>query len=55
MRNCGITDVGSELIGIAIGDMKRTSSKLLSLNLSGNFIGDKGAIEIAKVIDYLIG
>jgi hypothetical protein len=34
---------------MVLGDVGRVSSKLLILNLSGNNIGDGGAIEIAKV------
>jgi hypothetical protein len=35
---------------MALGDVGRVPAKLMILNLSGNYIGDKGAIEIAKVI-----
>lgn len=47
LRHCGITDKGAELIGQALGSIKKTNTKLISLNLSGNKITDKGAEHIA--------
>jgi hypothetical protein len=45
--NC-ITDVGAEMIGLALGTITRQNQKLLSLNLTGNKIADKGAHCIAN-------
>ena len=47
LRHCGITNKGAELIGQTIGSIKKSNTKLISLNLSGNKISDAGAEHIA--------
>ena len=42
-----MTSKGAEMISTAISD--KDATKLISLNLSGNFIGDKGAKHLADV------
>ena len=42
--------MGAELIGAALGTVKRQNTKLITLNMSGNMITDFGAIAIANVI-----
>ena len=49
LRYSGITDVGAEHIGSALGNFAQQNQKLLSLNLTGNKIGDAAASHIAKV------
>jgi len=49
LRYSGITDVGAERIGSALGNVTRQNQKLLSLNLAGNKIGDAGARHLADV------
>lgn len=49
LRNCQITDIGAEKLGNELGNIWTGNTNLLSLNLSGNYIGDAGAIGIAKV------
>jgi len=49
LRYNGITDVGAEHIGSALGTAVRQNQKLSSLNLAGNKIGDVGATHIACV------
>ena len=49
LRYNGITDVGAERIGSALGSLAQQNQKLLSLNLAGNKIGDVGASHIANV------
>ena len=49
LRHCGITNKGAELIGQTIGSIKKSNTKLISLNLSGNKISDAGAEHIAMV------
>ncbi|RNA24872.1 leucine-rich repeat-containing 71-like isoform X6, partial [Brachionus plicatilis] len=48
LRNCQISDIGAEKLGNELGNIRTQNTKLLSLNLSGNFITDNGAIEIAR-------
>ncbi|XP_059156224.1 leucine-rich repeat-containing protein 71-like isoform X3 [Physella acuta] len=47
LRHCGITDTGACGIGRVLGNMKAPNTKLISLNLSGNLIGDVGAESLA--------
>lgn len=47
LRHCGITDKGAQLLGAALGTIKKANMKLISLNLAGNMIGDTGAEHIA--------
>jgi len=49
LRYNGITDVGAEHIGSALGNVTQQNQKLLSLNLTGNKIGDAGARHLADV------
>jgi hypothetical protein len=49
LRNCQITDSGAQKLGYALGNIYSQNKKLLILNLSTNYIGDKGAIELANV------
>merc|ERR1712179_546145 len=42
MRYCGITDKGAEQLGSALGQIKKSNTKLISLNLAGNHISDTG-------------
>ena len=49
LRHCGMTDKGAKSIGEALGTVKRTNTKLVTLNLAGNQISDQGAIDIANV------
>jgi len=49
LRYSGITDVGAERIGSALGNLTRQNEKLLSLNLAGNKISDTGAGHLADV------
>ena len=53
LRHCGITNKGAELIGQTIGSIKKSNTKLISLNLSGNKISDAGAEHIAMVSYYI--
>nr|XP_022303411.1 leucine-rich repeat-containing protein 71-like isoform X9 [Crassostrea virginica] len=48
LRHCGMTDKGAKSIGEALGTVKRTNTKLVTLNLAGNQISDQGAIDIAN-------
>ena len=48
LRNCMITDIGAEKLGISLGTIKLQNTKLLSLNLSSNAITDAGATELAR-------
>ncbi|CAL1530498.1 unnamed protein product [Lymnaea stagnalis] len=48
LRHCKITDKGAASIGRALGTAKLANTKLLSLNLTGNFIGDVGATALAQ-------
>ncbi|XP_025081850.1 leucine-rich repeat-containing protein 71-like isoform X5 [Pomacea canaliculata] len=48
LRFCCISEVGARNIGASLGTTKFANTKLLSLNLSGNCIGDEGACHIAK-------
>ncbi|XP_005106245.1 leucine-rich repeat-containing protein 71 isoform X4 [Aplysia californica] len=47
LRHCKITDKGSAGLGRALGTAKVANTKLLSLNLTGNDIGDPGAESLA--------
>jgi len=49
LRYNGITDVGAERIGSALGTFTRQNQNLMSVNLAGNKIGDVGVCHIAKV------
>ena len=49
LRYNGITDVGADLLGKALGTVQTQNMKLLSLNLNGNKITDKGAQSFATV------
>ena len=49
MRYSGITDVGAERIGSALGNVAQQNQKLVSLNLAGNKIADVGAHHLADV------
>ena len=48
LRNNKIDDISAEYISYGIGDVKRQNKKLINLNLSGNLIGDHGAISLAR-------
>lgn len=48
LRYCGITDVGAESLGKTLGTTEKQNQKLLSLNLAGNKITDRGAEHIAN-------
>ena len=43
LRFCDIIDKGAERLAYALGNMLKRNCKLLTLNLSGNRIGDDGA------------
>lgn len=48
LRHCGITDAGAIKLASCLGTpLRATNSKLLSLNLAGNHIGDRGACALA--------
>ncbi|BFZ07715.1 hypothetical protein BsWGS_10753 [Bradybaena similaris] len=47
LRHCRITDKGAARLGTALGNVISTNRKLISLNLSGNFITDDGAEHLA--------
>lgn len=47
LRYCQITDKGAISIGHCLGSAKKANTKLVSLNLTGNSIGDPGAEAIA--------
>ena len=49
-----MTDKGAKSIGEALGTVKRTNTKLVTLNLAGNQISDQGAIDIANVCQWLL-
>ena len=49
LRYNGITDRGAEELGRLLGSPTRSNQKLLSLNLNGNRITDKGLAFIAEV------
>ncbi len=51
LRYNGITDVGAERLGQALGTTNKQNSRLLSLNLTGNRLTDAGAGHIAQVRD----
>ncbi|KAL5019458.1 hypothetical protein ScPMuIL_002350 [Solemya velum] len=48
LRHCGITDKGAEMLGHSLGSARKTNTKLIALNLSGNQIGDAGMEHIAN-------
>ena len=52
LRHNQLDDDAIALIANGIGSLKRQNTKLLHLNLSSNRIGDKGAIELAKVFFF---
>ncbi|CAF1192359.1 unnamed protein product [Didymodactylos carnosus] len=52
LRFCSITDVGAELLAKSLGNMITQNWKLLTLNLSGNRITDKGAKAFAKALRF---
>ncbi|CAF4146709.1 unnamed protein product [Rotaria socialis] len=52
LRYCNITDKGVERIARALGNISRQNWKLLTLNLSGNRIGDIGAQSLAAALRY---
>ena len=37
-------------MSLGLGDIRRQNSKLLTLNLSNNLIGDDGAVSLARVL-----
>jgi len=47
LRHCKITDKGAAGLGRNLGTAKSQNTKLLSLNLTGNEIGDQGAESLA--------
>ncbi|GFO11884.1 leucine-rich repeat-containing protein 71-like isoform x2 [Plakobranchus ocellatus] len=47
LRHCKITDKGAAGIGSCLGTAKKTNTKLVSLNLTGNLIGDAGVEALA--------
>jgi hypothetical protein len=49
LRNNQIDDEQAKYISLGLGDIRRQNSKLLTLNLNGNLIGNEGAIQIARV------
>jgi len=49
LRFCDITDTSAERLANALGNMSTQNWKLLTLNLSGNRIGDEGAKSFATV------
>ncbi len=49
LRYCDIHDTGAERLANALGNISTQNWKLLTLNLSGNRIGDRGAISLATV------
>ena len=49
LRHNGITDIGAKQIGLSLGNFTRQNQKLVSLNLTGNKIGDMGVCHIAEV------
>jgi len=49
LRYNGITDIGAKQIGLSLGNFTRQNQKLVSLNLTGNKIGDMGVCHIAEV------
>ena len=49
LRYNQITDKGAGLIGRALGTPQTSNQKLVSINLSGNQIGDQGTEHIANV------
>ena len=49
LRHNSISDKGAESLGKALGNALKQNTKLLSLNLTGNRITDKGAAHIAGV------
>jgi hypothetical protein len=49
LRYCNINDTGAERLANALGNISTQNWKLLTLNLSGNRIGDNGATSISTV------
>lgn len=45
-----IDDMAARCISYGLGDVRRSNSKLLTLNLNSNLIGDEGAKSLARVI-----
>ncbi|CAF0866619.1 unnamed protein product [Rotaria sp. Silwood1] len=52
LRYCNITDTAAERLAFALGNMLKQNRKLLTLNLSGNRIGDNGAKSFATALRY---
>ncbi|XP_067941389.1 leucine-rich repeat-containing protein 71-like isoform X2 [Watersipora subatra] len=50
LRHNGITDLGAKNIATMLGNFKSSNSKLTSLNLAGNSIGDAGGKAIAEAL-----
>uniref|UniRef100_A0A0B7BKQ4 Leucine-rich repeat-containing protein 71 n=1 Tax=Arion vulgaris TaxID=1028688 RepID=A0A0B7BKQ4_9EUPU len=48
LRYCNITDNGAAEMAKLLGTAKYANTKLISLNLSGNLIGDYGAAQLAE-------
>lgn len=48
LRHCDVDDLGARGIGLSLGNIKGTNSKLLSLNLAGNRIGYEGVEHLAR-------
>jgi hypothetical protein len=49
LRFCHITDKGADRLAYTLGNISTQNRKLLTLNLSGNRIGDDGAQAFATV------
>ncbi|RUS84468.1 hypothetical protein EGW08_007764 [Elysia chlorotica] len=47
LRHCKITNKGAAALGRCLGSAKKANTKLVSLNLTGNFIEDAGAEALA--------
>ncbi|CAF0784193.1 unnamed protein product [Brachionus calyciflorus] len=50
LRNNKLGDIGVQYLSCALGELKRSNTKLLSLNLNTNSIGDEGAKHLAKAL-----
>ncbi|CAF3653656.1 unnamed protein product [Adineta steineri] len=52
LRFCNITDTNAERLANALGNMSKQNWRLLTLNLSGNQIGDNGGKSFATALRY---
>ncbi|CAF0960341.1 unnamed protein product [Adineta ricciae] len=52
LRYCNMTDLGVERLANALGNMSKQNWKLLTLDLSGNRIGDNGGKSLATALRY---